>query len=247
MIALLAFADEISRIKLFRFVRYLGLKIIVFVIATFFGIWASVKKDTLAEYQNEVQNQINQDSLNNKFQGQLDTLKNIKDTLIILKDSSVVLNDSLRSELSIQHQTNEISRKVLESLEEEDSIRLQNYDKEIKNNIDEVDRIFTTWYINGDISNTPENIEKVHNIILKCIALLEQENSNPVLHANTFIDSIWGNLTSLFLNLNAVYNVDGTPVDMQELSRRMTTNMNGDIRKMHEEWEKHRKTFRNWK
>jgi len=53
IIGVLAFADEIGKTNFLRFLKSLPFKIIVFIIASFFGIWATVKKDSNAEIQSK--------------------------------------------------------------------------------------------------------------------------------------------------------------------------------------------------
>ncbi len=73
IIGILAFTDEIGKSKRLQFIKSVAFKIIIFVIATFFGIWASVKKDSNTELQSknekiESQNeQAKKDSLNKIF------------------------------------------------------------------------------------------------------------------------------------------------------------------------------------
>jgi len=73
IIGILAFADEIAKFEILRFIKSLRFKIIIFLIASILGVWASVKKDSNADLQNKIEKnkaiieQLRRDSINRVY------------------------------------------------------------------------------------------------------------------------------------------------------------------------------------
>jgi hypothetical protein len=101
LIGVLAFADQIGKIKILHIFNSLVFKIIIFILASIFFAWAGNKKDRLTETDNT--------SLNRKADSANSLLVNSKNDFRILQDTlNNVLNILEHNKISINFRSNKV-------------------------------------------------------------------------------------------------------------------------------------------